>query len=82
VINHNDDERTNGRLGNALDVVTKDLTMALSTALAEAFATFAASRHVQGLKIGGRVLSDLVAEGGRGEMRLSELRRGLICLSG
>jgi hypothetical protein len=35
-------ETSNGGLGDALDVVTEDLAMALGTALAEALATFAA----------------------------------------
>ena len=35
-----------GRLGNALDVVTQDLAVTLGAALAESLASFSASRHV------------------------------------
>jgi len=35
-------ETTDGGLGNTLDVVTKNLSVTLGTALAEALATFAA----------------------------------------
>ena len=38
-------EAADGGLGDALDVVPEDLAVALRAALAEAFATFAASRH-------------------------------------
>jgi len=38
-------ETTNRRLGNALDVVTKNLAMALSTTLAESFSTFSTASH-------------------------------------
>jgi hypothetical protein len=38
-------ETTDGRLGNALDVVTKDLSVTLGTTLAETLSTFAASSH-------------------------------------
>jgi hypothetical protein len=38
-------EAADCRLGDALDVVAKDLAMALGAALAEAFATLSASRH-------------------------------------
>jgi len=34
-----------------LDVVTQDLSVALGTALSETLATFAASSHVDGLKM-------------------------------
>ncbi len=37
-------ETTDGRLGNALDVVTEDLAVTLGAAFAEAFATFSAWR--------------------------------------
>ena len=39
-------ETSNGGLGDALDVVTEDLAMALGTALAVALATFAAWREM------------------------------------
>ena len=39
-------ETTDGGLGDTLDVVTKNLSVTLGTALAEALATFAASSHV------------------------------------
>jgi hypothetical protein len=35
-----------GRLGDALDVVTQDLSVALGAALSETFAAFSTSRHV------------------------------------
>jgi hypothetical protein len=38
-------ETADGGLGDALDVVTKNLAMALGSTLAEALATFAASSH-------------------------------------
>lgn len=38
--------------GDTLNVVTQDLPVALSTALAEAFATFSATRHVSGVVYG------------------------------
>jgi hypothetical protein len=38
-------ETADGGLGDALDVVTQDLPVALGTALAEALAALAASRH-------------------------------------
>jgi len=37
---------SDGRLGDTLDVVTQNLSVALGTALAETLATFAASSHV------------------------------------
>ena len=40
-------ETTNGRLGDSLDVVPEDLTMAFGTALAETLSSFAATGHVQ-----------------------------------
>jgi len=39
-------ETSDGRLGDTLDVVAKNLSVTLSTTLAEALATFAASSHV------------------------------------
>ena len=39
-------QTTDGRLGDALDVVAKDLAMTLGATLAESFASFATSRHV------------------------------------
>lgn len=39
-------QTTDGRLGDALDVVTKDLAMTLGATLAESLASFASSRHV------------------------------------
>jgi len=39
-------ETTDGRLGDTLDVVTQDLSVALGTALAETLSAFAASSHV------------------------------------
>jgi hypothetical protein len=39
-------QSTNGRLCNALDVVTKYLTMTLCASLAESLASFTASRHL------------------------------------
>lgn len=39
-------ETSDGGLGNTLDVVSKNLSVSLGTALAEALATFAASSHV------------------------------------
>ena len=38
-------ETTDGWLGDALDVVTQNLPVALGTSLSETFASFAASRH-------------------------------------
>jgi len=38
-------EASDGRFGDALDVVAQDLAVALGAALAESFASFAASRH-------------------------------------
>jgi hypothetical protein len=38
-------ETADGWLGDALDVVTKNLAMALGTALAKSFASFAAASH-------------------------------------
>jgi len=46
-------ETTDGGLGDTLDVVAKNLAVALSSALAESLATFATARHVVGLGIGG-----------------------------
>jgi hypothetical protein len=40
-------ETTDGRLGDTLDVVAKNLAMALGSALSKALATFAASSHVE-----------------------------------
>ena len=40
-------EAADGRLGDALDVVAKDLAVALRAALAQALASFTASRHVE-----------------------------------
>lgn len=37
---------SDGGLGDTLDVVSKNLSVSLGTALAEALATFAASSHV------------------------------------
>lgn len=39
-------ETTDSRLGNALDVVSEDLSVTLSTTLAEAFATFATYKNI------------------------------------
>jgi hypothetical protein len=39
-------EAADGGLGDALDVVAKDLAMTLGAALAETFTTLAASRHI------------------------------------
>ena len=40
-------QTADGGLGDALNVVTKDLAMALGTALSEAFTAFTTSRHVE-----------------------------------
>ena len=45
-------EAADRRLGDALDVVTEHLAVALRAALAEAFATLAASRHICWLVVG------------------------------
>ena len=42
---------TDGRLGYALDVVTKNLSVALGSAFAEALSTFSAWRHVSMLLV-------------------------------
>jgi hypothetical protein len=44
-------ETTDGRLGDALDVVAKNLAMALGSTLSEAFATFAACGDVSMMQI-------------------------------
>jgi hypothetical protein len=38
-------ETTDGGLGDALDVVTKDLAVTLGTSLSKTFASFSATRH-------------------------------------
>jgi hypothetical protein len=38
-------ETTDGRLGDTLDVVSKNLSVTLGTTLSETFTAFAASRH-------------------------------------
>ena len=38
-------QTTDGRLGDALDVVTEDLAVTLGAALSESFTSFATSRH-------------------------------------
>ena len=42
-------ESTNGRLGDTLDVVSKDLAMALGSSLSEALASFTSAGHGDGL---------------------------------
>jgi hypothetical protein len=42
---------SNGGFGDSLDVITQDFAMALSTSLSQAFASFAASRHYQSVKV-------------------------------
>jgi hypothetical protein len=37
---------TNGRLGNTLNVITKNLAMTLGSSLSETFSTFAATSHI------------------------------------
>jgi hypothetical protein len=39
-------ETTDSRLGNTLNVVTKNLAMTLGTSLSESFSTFAATSHI------------------------------------
>ena len=39
-------QTTDSRLGDALDVVTKDLPVTLSASLSQAFASFTTTRHV------------------------------------
>jgi hypothetical protein len=38
---------SDGRLGNPLDIVVKDLAMTFSSTLAESFTSFASSRHLE-----------------------------------
>jgi hypothetical protein len=38
-------ETADGRLGDALDVVTKDFAMTLGSSLSESFSSFSAARH-------------------------------------
>ena len=38
-------ETTDGRLGDALDVITQDFAMTLSATLSESFSSFSTSRH-------------------------------------
>ena len=40
-------QTTNGRLGDALDIVTKNLAMTLSATFAESLSTLAASSHIE-----------------------------------
>lgn len=44
-------QTTDGRLGNALNVVTENLAVTLGAALAETLAALATSSHVDGLKV-------------------------------
>ena len=40
-------ETADGRLGDALDVITKDLAVTLGAALSESFSSFSTARHIE-----------------------------------